>query len=111
MISAEELLGLAGCASEVIDLGDGLGKVRARPLTYAEGIRFGELDSRGKAVLTLQLGLVEPALTEEQAQRFYDEAPFGALNALTTEILRLSGMLDPGAAQKSVGAEAPAGGG
>lgn len=111
MITADELLALAGCATHVYDLGAGLGKVRIRPLTYAQGIRFTDLDSRGKAVLTLQLGLVEPTLTDEQAEQFYDEAPFGALNALTTEILRISGMLDGADAQKSVGETVPPGGG
>lgn len=111
MISADELLTLAGCASVVYDLGGGLGKVRIRHIPYAQGIRFGDLDTRGRAVLTLQLGLVEPTLTEEQAEQFYGAAPFGAVNALTTEILRISGMLDGEDAQKSVGETAPAGGG
>lgn len=109
MITADELLGLAGCATEVIDL-PGHGKVRARPLSTAQALAVGrEDDNEERAALTLHHGLVDPEITVDQARELIRSAPFGPVNIITQEVLRLSGMTEE--AQKSGGESVPDGGG
>lgn len=107
-VTVDDLLALAGSFARVIDVPD-VGKVKCRPLSTSEGLGLAGVDNTERAVLVLWHGLVEPALTREQAEQLVAEAPFGAVNTLAAEILRLSGMTED--AQKSVGAEAPPGGG
>lgn len=115
-VSAEELLALAACNEVTLDI-EGVGKLTVRPLSYADGIRLGQLTEQGalrdKAVFVLTRALVEPALTDEQAGAFYDTVAFGLVNGVVNAILRVSGMLgdDTREVLKSVGAGPAAGDG
>ncbi len=110
MITAEELLELAACSGvETIDVPE-LGKVRVRSLTTAEALVFGRIeDFASRAALALWKGLVEPALTEEQARHLVDAGSFGLVEPITQAILRVSGMDKE--SQKSGGETLPDGGG
>lgn len=109
MITAEELLQLAECASEIVDIPD-LGKVRVRSLSAGEALEFGRVENtRDRNVLALVHGLVDPALTPEQAGELVDHGSFTAVDQLTQAVLRVSKMLE--GAQKSDGEAVPAGGG
>lgn len=103
-MTAEELLELAACShTEVVDVPD-VGKVRVRPLSASDALALAPLEGNAaRAAYTLHRGLVEPALTLEQAVRLINEGTFGAVDRITRPILRLSGMDEE--AQKSSGAE------
>lgn len=114
-VSADELLALAACNEVTLDV-EGVGKLTARPLSYADGIRLGQLTEAGalrdKAVFVLTRSLVEPALSDEQAGQFYDTVAFGLVNGVVNAVLRISGMLgNDMEVLKSVGEGAPGGDG
>jgi hypothetical protein len=77
-----------------VDL-DGVGTVRVRSLSRAEAGRLKDYtDNADDAeVYVLTVGLVDPALTEEEVRQWLQGATAGEVDIVTTAILGLSGLL------------------
>jgi len=75
---------------------DGVGAFKIRPLTRAQALEVQELrevsllDAEN---LLISYGLVDPALTQEEVQRWAENAPAGDLAAVSMGIGRISGMM------------------
>lgn len=84
---------------------DGVGEVRVRGLSRAEGARLKDFvdDPEAGEVFVLAAGLVDPALTADEVRLWQAAATAGEVEAVTTAILELSGLLPDavGAAQRS----------
>jgi hypothetical protein len=86
----------------------GVGVVRVRALTRAEGLTLGSIKQPDVVERkTLHYGLVSPALSEAQVGEWQRKASFGELNKLTDKIMELSGLGEDSAkaAYKSDGGE------
>lgn len=83
----------------------GGGTVRVRALTRAEALRIAaEKKGGGTAVLERKLlaaGLVEPQITEAEAEAWQQSASADAVRAVSDRIAELSGMVE-GAAKSGV---------
>lgn len=105
IISKDQLLGSASLAERVIEL-DGIGAVRIRSLSRAEVLkieRFPEPEAKDRHIIGC--GLLEPALSPAEIQRWQQSAPVNVVGQLTDAIGALSGLRDDAAkeATKSAG--------
>lgn len=102
MMTAEDLLNLpdAEAITQDVDLSAfGLGVVRIRQFSVADQVRIrqesrqadGEIGQRMLNVLTLQAGLVEPQLSQEQAETLLQKR-FGVVQHILNAIHDLSGL-------------------
>ena len=101
----KELLLKARLFEEDYDI-DGLGTVRIRPLAWAECIEFQQWTTDGRPAAevyrrVLSRGLVDPAITEDEAGQLLGAATGGEIEALVTRIITRSGLVE--GAQKSAG--------
>lgn len=70
----------------------GVGTIRVRGLSHLEALRVSALDGLERSKLILSLGLVEPAINDEEAGRWCRSAPSGEIEAVTNVVAVLSGM-------------------
>lgn len=71
-----------------------IGTVRIRALSRAEALSSTELPSGEREAQVLAWGIVDPAITVEEAQQWRESATPGIVNGLAYEILVLSGMTE-----------------
>lgn len=72
----------------------GLGTVKVRGLSRSEAVSLAPLkdDTGALERRILILGLVDPALTEDELKAWYDSAPAGLVDPIIAAIERLSGL-------------------
>lgn len=72
----------------------GVGTVRVRGLTRGEIVTIakGSNDGRDMEPLSLSWAFVDPQLTEDEARRLVEVAPFGEIETLTKKVNELSGI-------------------
>jgi hypothetical protein len=89
----KELLFKPRCPERSVEL-PGLGEVRVRGLTRAEIKIISDREERGKDSESWIIAtcLLDPELSEEDAQRWLDVAQFGEIETLTDAINALSGI-------------------
>lgn len=94
-ISADDFLtGVLGQAADFEV--SGVGTVQVRSLTFAEVRSINQAhkgDEEGIALAAVVTGLVQPALSAEQAARLEQARP-GVVAELSQRIMQLSGMMD-----------------
>lgn len=102
-LSAEDFL--AGILGQEEDFSvPGLGTVRIRPLTTVEaGKVFAYAESGQRIAAAVGLALVEPKLTEEEAQQLLHAAA-GKMAPLVQRVLALAGMVGDEEAESLAGA-------
>ncbi|MFG1800193.1 hypothetical protein ACGFI4_08470 [Micromonospora carbonacea] len=81
------------CPEQDVEL-PGVGTVRVRGLTRGEIVEIskGVNEGRDMEPRSLSLALVDPQLTEDEARRLIEVAPFGDVELLTTTVNELSGI-------------------
>lgn len=86
----------------VVEL-DGVGQVRVRALSRTECLRIRDLkdDQAAMERAIIALGLIEPALTDEDVAAWHEQAVPGEVDTLLTAIQSLSA-LGEGAAKSGV---------
>lgn len=105
-VSADDFL--AGILGETVDYElAGVGLVQVRTLTFAEVRELTRRHQGDVEALTLgavALGLVQPALTAEQAARL-EQAKVGVIAELSGRIMQLSGMVEglPAVTEEALG--------
>jgi len=72
-----------------------IGVIRIRGLSRSESLRTVDMDSDVREAQVLAWGIIEPALTVEDAETWRSNATGGVVAAVVHEILLLSGMIDP----------------
>lgn len=88
----KELLFTPRLSEESVEI-PGVGTVRVRALSRGEALRA--QSAKGVAAIEramLALGMVDPALTEDEVKRWQEASPAGELEPITRVIQRLSGM-------------------
>lgn len=88
----KELLFKPRLAEEDVEI-PGVGTVRVRALSRGEVLRA--QGAKGVAAIEramLATGMVDPALTEDEAKQWQESSPAGELEPVTRVIQRLSGM-------------------
>lgn len=72
----------------------GLGEVRVRGLSRSEALSLGahKDDPRALEQLIVRLGLVEPALSEDEVTAWFASAPAGLVDPIVKAVERLSGL-------------------
>lgn len=92
MIDREAFL-KAVLPEEVIAL-PGVGDVRVRGLSRSEALSLAKAkdDPQALEMLIVRLGLVEPALSEEECKAWFASAPAGLVDPIVKAVERLSGL-------------------
>lgn len=93
VLSVDALL-RARLDEDLVDVGDGV--VRVRALTRAEAVRVrasGDGPAEQEPMILL-LGVVEPKLTEADVKAWMDNAPAGDIQPVIVRIADLSGMAE-----------------
>lgn len=85
----------------------GVGPMRVRGLSRAEALAANDLDGDAREVHWLSLGIVDPALTEDEIRQWRDAATFTEVELVANRIAELSGLGDTSVkdATKSAGDE------
>ena len=77
----------------------GVGTIRVRALSRAEGMRIKDMKgTEATERLILAMGMVDPALTEAEVGQWMKAAPAAEIEPVSLKIAELSGLLD-GSAQ------------
>ena len=93
VLSREQILATK-LGREHVDVGD-QGQVVVRGLTRSEAHEMKDIEGNAeREVRTLSLGLVEPALSEDDVRAWMAAATFGSLQPVLERIMSLSGMLE-----------------
>ncbi len=101
MIDREQFL-KAAAPEAVVDI-PGEGQVRVRGLTRVEVVGLQALPKETGLIerRIIQLGMVDPTLTEADVEAWYGTAPAGHTDLIVNEVSRLSG-IGEGAAKSGV---------